>query len=148
MNDRSARYFQPDISMIGAEHIRRYRETDGEVGSLWNGVPALILTTKGRKTGEPRDSALIFGADGDRCVVIASKGGAPTHPLWFRNLQADPHVQVQVKGDRFDAVARVAEGEERERLWNLMADLWPNYDQYQERTDRLIPVVVLERTDR
>jgi len=141
-----AEYVQPDLSLIGDEHVRRYRETDGEVGYLWNGAPALVLTTTGRKTGKPHDTALIFGADGDNCVVVASMGGAPKHPVWYLNLVANPEVQVQVKGDRFTARARTAEGEERQRLWELMTGIWPNYDQYQERTDRVIPVVVLERT--
>jgi deazaflavin-dependent oxidoreductase (nitroreductase family) len=141
-----AEYVQPDLSLIGDEHVRRYQETDGEVGYLWNGAPALVLTTTGRTSGEPRDSALIFGADGDACVVVASMGGAPMHPQWYRNLVANPEVQVQVKGDRFTARARTAEGEERDRLWQLMTSIWPNYDQYQERTERVIPVVVLERT--
>lgn len=141
-----AEYVQPDLSLIGDEHVRRYRETDGEVGYLWNGAPALILTTTGRTSGQPRDSALIFGADGDDCVIVASMGGAPTHPQWYRNLVANPEVQVQVKGERFTARARTAEGDERERLWQLMTGIWPNYDQYQERTDRVIPVVVLERS--
>jgi deazaflavin-dependent oxidoreductase (nitroreductase family) len=141
-----AEYVQPDLSLVGDEHVRRYKETDGEVGYLWNGAPALVLTTTGRTSGEPRDSALIFGADGDACVVVASMGGAPMHPQWYRNLVANPEVQVQVKGDRFTARARTAEGEERDRLWQLMTSIWPNYDQYQERTDRVIPVVVLERT--
>lgn len=141
-----AEYVQPDLSLIGDEHVRRYRETDGEVGYLWNGAPALVLTTTGRRTGQPRDSALIFGADGDDCVIVASMGGAPMHPQWYLNLVADPEVQVQVKSDRFTARARTAEGDERERLWRLMTEIWPNYDQYQERTDRVIPVVVLERS--
>jgi deazaflavin-dependent oxidoreductase (nitroreductase family) len=141
-----AEYVQPDLSLLGDEHIRRYRETDGEVGYLWNGAPALILTTTGRKTGQSRDTALIFGPDGDDCVIVASMGGAPNHPMWYLNLVAEPEVQVQVKGDRFAATARTAEGEERQRLWNLMTEIWPNYDQYQERTDRVIPVVVLERS--
>lgn len=140
-----APYRQTDVTLVGAEHVRRYRETDGAVGYEWNGVTTLLLTTTGRKSGEPRTSALIFGTDGDRCVVIASQGGAPEHPQWYRNLLADPRVRVQVEGDRFAAVARTAEEPERSRLWSLMAGLWPNYDAYRERTDRLIPVVVLER---
>lgn len=141
-----AEYVQPDLSLIGDEHVRRYRETDGEVGYLWNGATALVLTTTGRKTGQPRDSALIFGADGDSCVIVASMGGAPMHPQWYLNLVANPDVRVQVKGDQFTARARTAEGDEREQLWRLMTGIWPNYDQYQERTDRVIPVVVLERS--
>jgi deazaflavin-dependent oxidoreductase (nitroreductase family) len=137
-----------DLSLFGDEHIRRYRETDGGVGYLWNGVPTLILTTTGRRSGQPHDTALICGFDGDTAVVIASQGGAPTHPQWYLNLRADPRVQVQVKGDRFAALARTAEGAERERRWQLMAAVWPNYDVYQQRTDRVIPVVTLERTAR
>ncbi|WTW99493.1 nitroreductase family deazaflavin-dependent oxidoreductase [Streptomycetaceae bacterium NBC_01309] len=147
MNDPAAgdaAYRAPDLTLVGAEHVRRYRETGGEVGYEWNGVTALLLTTTGRTTGEPRTSALIFGADDDRLVVIASQGGAPTHPQWYRNLLAQPRVEVQVKDRRIAAVARTAEGAERERLWGLMVGLWPNYDAYQERTDRSIPVVVLE----
>jgi deazaflavin-dependent oxidoreductase (nitroreductase family) len=145
MSDDRPGYIQPDLSMVGEAHIRRYRETDGEVGYLWNGAPCLILTTTGRKTGHPRDSALIFGRDADRYIVVASKGGAPEHPHWYRNLTANPKVQVQVKGERFTATARRAEGEERERLWKVMTAVWPSYDEYARRTTRTIPVVVLER---
>jgi deazaflavin-dependent oxidoreductase (nitroreductase family) len=137
-----------DLSLFGPDHVRRYRETGGDVGYLWNGVPCLILTTTGRKSGQPRDTPLICAADGDtgnRYVVIASQGGAPTHPQWYHNLQKDAQVQVQVKSDVFNAVASTAEGPERERLWKLMTDAWPSYDVYQSRTDRVIPVVVLER---
>lgn len=137
-----------DLSLFGANHVERYRDTDGEVGYLWNGVPTLILTTTGRKSGEARDTPLICAADGDggnTYVVIASQGGAPTHPQWYHNLLANPQVRVQVKGDSFAATARIADGVERDRLWKLMADAWPSYDVYQSRTDRVIPVVILER---
>jgi deazaflavin-dependent oxidoreductase (nitroreductase family) len=142
-----SRYVKPDISLFGDEHVRRYEETDGEVGYLWNGATCLVLTTTGRMSGEKRQSALICGFDGGDCVVVASQGGAPTHPNWYLNLVADPQVEVQVKGDRFPAVARTAEDGERDRLWRLMTDIWPNYDEYTKRTSRLIPVVVLERTE-
>lgn len=135
-----------DLSLLGADHVRRYRETDGEVGYLWNGVPSLILTTTGRKTGQPRDTPLICAADGDDFVVIASQGGAPTHPQWYLNLLATPSALVQVKANRFEVTAHVAEGEERDRLWRLMSAAWPSYDVYQSRTDRVIPVVVLRRS--
>jgi deazaflavin-dependent oxidoreductase (nitroreductase family) len=135
-----------DLSLFGAEHVRRYRETGGEVGFRWNGATCLILTTRGRKSGEARDTPLICGFDGDAWVVVASQGGAPTHPGWYLNLVADPSVEVQVKADRFAATARTAEGAERDRLWKLMTGGWPSYDRYQEGTDRIIPVVVLERT--
>src|SRR5919107_740238 len=103
--------------LFGDEHVRRYRETGGEVGYLWEGVPTLILTTTGRRSGEQRPMALIFGRDGDRLVVVASKGGAPRHPAWYLNLVAHPEVEVQVQAETFRARARTAGGEERERLW-------------------------------
>jgi deazaflavin-dependent oxidoreductase (nitroreductase family) len=132
--------------LYGAEHVRRYLETDGEVGYRWrNGAPILILTTTGRRSGEPRVKPLIFGEDDGRYVVVASKGGARHHPDWYMNLSADPDVHVQVKADRFPARARTAEGDERERLWKRMAEIWPAYDDYRQKTDREIPVVVLER---
>jgi deazaflavin-dependent oxidoreductase (nitroreductase family) len=138
-------YVQPDISLIGDEHVKLYRETDGEQGYLWNGAPILLLTTTGRKSGEARTSALIFGRDGDDLLLVASQGGAPTHPNWYHNLSANPNVEVQVQGDVFPATARTAVDDEKPRLWSIMTDVWPNYDAYQERTDRQIPVVVLTR---
>lgn len=133
--------------LYGDEHVQRYLETDGEEGYRWmRDTSILVLFTTGRKTGQERKHALIFRADDDRYVVVASKGGADEHPAWYLNLQADPHVQVQVKGDRFEAVARDASGVERERLWTKMAEVWPQYDDYQKKTDREIPIVVLEPT--
>jgi deazaflavin-dependent oxidoreductase (nitroreductase family) len=133
-------------TLFGEEHVRRYRETGGEVGHRWKrGSKILLLTTKGRKSGEPRTKPLIYEADGDRYVIVASKGGAPEHPDWYENLQAEPNVELQVLDEVFPARAHVAEGEERERLWQLVNQQWPDYDSYQEKTDREIPVVVLER---
>ena len=133
-------------TLFGEEHTRRYRETGGEVGHIWKrGSKILLLTTRGRKTGGPRTTPLIYeDSDGDY-VIVASKGGAPEHPGWYRNLSKDPQVEVQVKDDVFPAHARTASGEERERLWKLAAEQWPDYDEYKTRTDREIPVVVLER---
>ena len=139
-------YTPPDLTLVGYEHVRRYQETDGEVGHLWNGVPTLVLTTTGKRSGEQRNSAMIYGKDGDSYVVIASQGGMPTHPNWYHNLSADPHVLVQAGATKTAAIARTAEGEERDRLWKLMTGIWPNFDTYQTRTDRRIPVVVLEPT--
>ena len=133
-------------NLFGEEHVRRYRETDGEVGHIWKrGAKTLLLTTKGRKTGKQTTTPLIYEQAGDDYVVVASKGGAPAHPGWYRNLAKDPDVEVQVEGDVFLARARTATGEERERLWKLAARQWPNYDAYQTRTDREIPVVVINR---
>jgi deazaflavin-dependent oxidoreductase (nitroreductase family) len=136
-------YQQVDYSLLGEDHVKAYRETDGETGFLWNGAKVLLLTTTGRKTGEARTTPLIFEADGDRCIVIASMGGAPMHPQWYLNLLADPSAEVQVKGDHQKVTATVAEGDERTRLWSLVNEQWPNYDVYQSRTDRVIPVVIL-----
>lgn len=127
------------------EHLKRYLETDGEDGHIWQGVPTLILTTKGRKTGEDRVLPLIYGEHGDAHVVVASKGGAPEHPAWYLNLRDEPNVRVQVKADKFSATARDATPEERAELWPRMAEIWPAYDDYQAKTDRQIPLVVLER---
>lgn len=134
-----------DTSLMGPDHVRRYIETEGEVGYLWNGVPTLLLTTTGNKSGQPRVSPMIFTPVGDKIVVMASNGGAADHPGWYRNLAAEPRVKVQIKGDRFDALARTAMSPEREELWAAASAEWPRFDAYQARTDRLIPVVVLDR---
>jgi deazaflavin-dependent oxidoreductase (nitroreductase family) len=136
-------YTAPDITLLGEEHIRRYRETNGDVGYLWNGVPTLLLTTTGRRSGEERTSALIFGRDGDDYLVVASMGGAPNHPAWYLNLSANPDARIQVKADHIPVVARTASDDEKPRLWQIVNEVWPNYDVYQTRTDRAIPVVVL-----
>jgi deazaflavin-dependent oxidoreductase (nitroreductase family) len=128
-----------------ADHARKYDETDGEEGHIWRGVPTLLLTTKGRRSGQPRRTALIYGRDGDDYAVVASYGGAPEHPLWYRNLETDPEVDVQVGADRFKARAHTANAEEKARLWPVMTSIWPDYDEYQKKTDRDIPVVILSR---
>lgn len=137
-------YTPPDLTLVGEEHVRRYLESDGAVGHDWNGVHALVLTTTGRRSGAPRRSAMIYGTDGDRYVVIASNGGSPAHPAWYRNLTDDPRAEVRVGSERRRVRARTAAGEERARLWSLMTGIWPNFDVYQTRTAREIPVVVLE----
>jgi len=128
------------------EHIRRYVDSDGENGHNWRGVQTLLLTTLGRRSGQWRRTALIYGRDGDRFIVVASKGGAPQHPAWYLNLVDHPQVRVQVGADKFTAQARTASSEEKARLWPQMTKVWPDYDGYQERTRRDIPVVILERT--
>ncbi len=134
-------------SLFGEKHVERYRETGGEVGHDWKrGSKILLLTTKGRKSGKPRTTPLIYESDGDRYVIVASKGGAPEDPGWYKNLAKTPEVELQVRDDVFPAHAHVADGEERDRLWKLAAQQWPDYDEYAKKTDREIPVVVLERT--
>jgi deazaflavin-dependent oxidoreductase (nitroreductase family) len=132
--------------LFGKEHVRRYQETDGAEGHEWNGTEVLILTTTGRTSGEPRSTPLIYREHNGAYLVVASHGGADIAPNWYRNLRADPHVKVQVLADRFDAVARDATPEEKPALWRKMAEVWPAYDDYQRKTDRQIPVVVLERS--
>jgi deazaflavin-dependent oxidoreductase (nitroreductase family) len=133
--------------LFGDAHVARYIETDGAEGYDWrNGTKILILFTKGRKSGQERANALIFEPDGDDSLIVASKGGAPAPPAWFVNLEADPDaVEVQVKGDRFKAHPRIANDEEKPRMWQKMVGAWPDYDSYQQKTDRVIPIVVLER---
>jgi deazaflavin-dependent oxidoreductase (nitroreductase family) len=133
-------------TLFGPEHVRRYQETDGEEGFEWlEGSKTLLLTTTGRKTGNESTTPLIFGMEGDNPVIVASKGGAPEHPGWYQNLTKTPEVGVQIKGEKFRARARDADGDERERLWRMMNGEWSHYDEYQQKTERTIPVVVLER---
>ena len=129
-----------------SEHVERYLATDGDEGHMFRGVPTLLLTTIGRKSGEGRLIPLIYGEDNGTYIVVGSKGGHALHPSWYENLVAYSDVKVQVKADRFSARASTASGEERNRLWTLMANIWEGYNEYQERTVREIPVVVLRRT--
>jgi len=129
-----------------ADHIRRYVETNGDDGHFWNGVPCLLLTTVGRKSGARRRTALIYGRDGDDYVIVASKGGHPHHPLWFKNLVANPVVGLQVGAEVFEALASTYdEGAARESAWTTMTGLWPAFDEYQAKAGRRIPLVRLTR---
>lgn len=134
-----------DTTLLGVEHVRVYRETNGETGYIWNGAPILLVTTTGRKSGEARTIPIIYRQVGDAQVIIASKGGSASHPAWFLNICDNPQVTVQIRGEVFPARARVAQSPEREVLWAEAVKGWPNYDVYQSRTTRVIPVVVLER---
>lgn len=131
--------------LFGKEHVERYRATDGAEGHDWQGTSVLILETTGRKSGDPRPTPLIYGQNGADYLIVASKGGADEPPAWYLNLEANPEVDVQVKADRFKARARTATDEEKPRLWQIMVERWPQYEGYQDKTDREIPVVVLER---
>ncbi|HXE45157.1 MAG TPA: nitroreductase family deazaflavin-dependent oxidoreductase [Conexibacter sp.] len=132
--------------LFGQEHVDRYRATDGAEGYDWQrGTTILLLMTRGRKSGEERTTPLIFRPHGDNFMIVASKGGTDAPPAWYVNLKADPHVRVQVRGEVFDARARDATADEQPELWREMAEVWPDYDEYQKRTERKIPVVVLER---
>jgi deazaflavin-dependent oxidoreductase (nitroreductase family) len=136
---------ESDDQLFGAEHVRVFRETAGERGYDWRGTTILLLTTTGRSSGEQRTTPLIHRTDDGRWVIVASKGGAPENPGWFENLSADPNATIEVPGETIAVRASVAEGEERSRLWSLMNEVWPAYDDYQAKTDRQIPVVVLTR---
>jgi deazaflavin-dependent oxidoreductase (nitroreductase family) len=145
----------PDFSKISwiADHIALYR-SDPEKAHMWDSgaaggtgpLPTLLLTTTGRKTGEPRALPLIYGNVGDSYAIIASKGGMPEHPLWFRNLEAKPECDLMVGAKAVSARARIVTGEEREEIWNMMAKVYPPYLDYQKQTDRTIPVIVLDPT--
>jgi len=137
-----------------ADHMRRYLESNGADGHLWDStfaggpgpLPTLLLTTKGRRSGEPQTLPLLYGRTDEGFVIIASKGGAPKHPGWYLNLVAEPTVQVQVAADHFTCRARVTDGAERARLWQQMAEMYPPFVDYQKKTAREIPVVALDRT--
>lgn len=141
-----------DLPKWIADHLQRYLETDGADGHLWDSapvggpgpIPTLLLTTTGRRSGKPIVMPLIYGEAGGNYVVVASKGGAPKHPGWYLNLAAHPDVEVQILAKRFRATARTASGAERAELWQQMAAIYPPYNDYQAKTDREIPVVVLE----
>jgi deazaflavin-dependent oxidoreductase (nitroreductase family) len=133
------------MPLFGQEHVARYRETAGDEGHDWQGTKTLLLTTTGRRSGEPRELPLIYGRHGDDYLVVASKGGAPEHPAWYLNLEANPTVKVQVKADKFTARAHTANAQERAALWPRMVEIYGPYSDYQQKTDRQIPVVVLKR---
>ncbi|GAA1075713.1 nitroreductase/quinone reductase family protein [Nocardiopsis composta] len=136
----------PDPSV--AEHVQRYLATDGESGYLEGGMTNLVLTYRGRTSGRLYRTGLFFGEDQGRYVLVASGSAIThTHPQWYLNVAAEPEVQVQIRGERFTARARTAQGAERERLWNMMVERAPVYRTYEARTRRTIPVVVLERVD-
>ncbi len=132
--------------LYGKEHVDRYLATDGEEGHIWvEGSTVALLTTTGRKSGKKHITPLIYGKHGGEYLLVASQGGLPQHPAWYLNLQADPDAEFQVLGDRFRVRARDATPEEKPEMWNQMTEQWPYYDDYQRKTDREIPVVVLER---
>jgi deazaflavin-dependent oxidoreductase (nitroreductase family) len=135
------------MALMGQEHVERYQATDGEEGHDWrNGAPVLLLTTTGHSSGQQRTTPLIYQPYSDGAyLVVASKGGAPDDPAWYKNLSADPDVGVQVKADKFRARARTATPDEKPDMWRAMTAVWPDYDDYQRKADRDIPVVVLER---
>jgi deazaflavin-dependent oxidoreductase (nitroreductase family) len=125
-------------------HIEEYVATDGRKGHRWRGLPTLLLTTRGRKSGKLRRTALIYGRDGQNYLLIASNGGAHHHPAWYLNLAENNEVELQVGADRFAARAHTASPQEKSRLWPLMAAIFPQYDKYQAKANRDIPLVIVE----
>jgi len=128
-----------------ADHIHQYVLSDGKSGHRWSGVYTLLITVLGRKTGVLHRTALIYGQDGDRYIVVASNGGKNKHPSWYLNLLENPELDMQVGADKFIARARPATAEERPRLWELMTSIFPMYETFRKKTSREIPVVILER---
>ncbi|MGE7383983.1 nitroreductase family deazaflavin-dependent oxidoreductase [Streptomyces sp. NPDC004126] len=126
------------------DHVRLYVESGGAEGRFWRGTQTLLLTTVGRVSGNPVRTPLIYGEAEGRYLVVASKGGDAEHPLWYRNLSARPDVRIQVGPEIIQGTARTATAEEREAYWPVMVGHWPAYDEYQAKTDREIPVVVIE----
>lgn len=139
-----------EVDLLSGEfvetYLKAYLETDGEQGYSWrDGATILLLRTKDRSSSERKTTPLIFRMDGERWVVVASKGGTPENPNWFENLRAEPEAEVQVKAERVPVRAEAASGPERDRLWSFMTEVWPEYEEYQTKTDRLFPIVVLSR---
>ncbi len=127
-----------------AEHVKLYVESGGKEGHYWQpGVPTLLLTTRGNKSGTARRTALIYGRDGDDYVVMASYAGAPKHPDWYLNLVADPEVVIQMGEDIMTGTARTVADEDRDRVWKIMTAIWPDYDEYSTKTSRKIPLVAI-----
>ena len=132
--------------LFGEEHVKRYRETDGEEGYIWQrDTTILLLTTTGRRSGEERTTPLIFNEHDGDYLIVASNGGTDTPPAWYLNMQENSETEVQLKAERFPVRARDATPDEKPGMWELMTASWPDYDEYQKNTDREIPVVVLER---
>jgi len=137
-------HYVPSRSKYVADHVERYLATDGAEGAVFNGVPCIVLSTVGRKTGALRRCAVIRIKDGDRYLVVGSMGGAPKHPVWYLNLLADPDVTVQDRDQVHELRARTATAAERAELWLVATNVWPAYDDYQAKTDREIPLVICE----
>jgi deazaflavin-dependent oxidoreductase (nitroreductase family) len=135
-----------DVNDFNQQIIDEFRSKGGKVGGpfAFEGAPVLLLHHTGAKSGRERVNPLAYGRDRDRLVVFGSKGGAPTNPDWYHNLLAHPQVKVEVGGDMLDVVARVAEGEERERIWERQKQAMPGFAEYEQKTSRQIPVVILE----
>jgi deazaflavin-dependent oxidoreductase (nitroreductase family) len=135
----------PDMSDWNRQTIEEFRANKGKVGGFWEGKPLLLITTTGAKSSQHRTTPTMYMRDGDRMLIFASKGGAPTHPAWYHNLVAHPQVTVEVGTETYEATATVLQGAERDRFYDRQAQLYPQFGEYQTRTNRKIPVIALER---
>jgi F420H(2)-dependent quinone reductase len=138
--------YEPSPEKWVRDQVETYERTDGAEGNTLNGRPVIILTTRGAKSGKLRKTPLMRVEHDGRYAVVASKGGAPSHPVWFHNVAADPHVQLQDGASKWDMTAHEATGEEKAQWWERAVQAWPDYAEYQTKTDREIPVFVLEPT--
>jgi deazaflavin-dependent oxidoreductase (nitroreductase family) len=137
----------PDMNDFNTKIINEFRANGGKVGEPFEGAPMVLLHTTGAKSGKERVNPLVYTTDGDRYVIIASKGGAPTNPDWYHNIKADPAVTLEIGEETFAATATVLDsGPDRDRLYDAQAELMPGFKDYEKATDRVIPVVVLERS--
>ena len=141
----NSRYADVFLKLMSRLNTWMYRRNNGEgLGGTFQNIPVALLTTTGRKSGQPRVSPLYFLRDGDRVVVAASRGGSDRNPMWYGNLKANPKVQVQIKSEVLDLTARDANEEERARYWPQLVQMYPTYEDYKSWTDRVIPLVVCE----
>jgi deazaflavin-dependent oxidoreductase (nitroreductase family) len=147
LTDRDESYATDEYKSFNENLIEEFRANSGKVGGQFAGAPLLLLTTRGVKSGQPRVAPLAYTKDGDRLVIIASKGGAPTHPDWFHNIRANPEVTVELGTESFPARAAIQGGAERQRLFEQMAAQMPGFADYQKNTTRQLPVIVLERVE-
>lgn len=138
--------YEPSPWRFAADQVEQYERTDGAEGDLLEGQPCIILWTRGRSSGKVRKSPLMRVEHEGSYAVVASMGGAPNHPTWYGNMVADPKVSLQDKAELHDYVAREVEGDEKAVWWARAVEVWPKYDEYQASTDRVIPLLVLERT--
>ncbi len=134
----------PDVNDWNRRMIEEFRANKGKVGGMWEGRPLLLLTTTGAKSGQHRTNPVVYMREGDRLYIFASKGGAPTHPHWYHNLLAQPNVTVELGDEKFNAIAKPATGEMRDQIYSKWTGLYPQFREYQEKTNRKIPVIELE----
>ena len=136
-----------NVNEFNRNLIGEFRANHGKVTGVFAGAPVLLLTTTGARSGRTHTTPLVYQNDGDRIVVFGSKGGAPTHPAWYHNLVANPIVTVELPGETFEAKAATVEDPERERIWSAQKEIMPGFAEYQRKTTRTIPVIVLSRIE-